>query len=153
MTCRHLLTALLALGLAAAWPVPSDAATVTKSVDLELGTWLDLDAKDGEVTVHRVRLVEVTGTITKSDLTRPSGAEYLKTVQFQIEYSNPTTRDWEVRVRIEWLDADGVAIDGYRGDEDLDKREDHDVQTITISTLRYGLAKAKTLEVNIDFGP
>ncbi len=153
MTSRRLWTAVLVVALAGAWPAPSAASSVTKTADFQLGAWLDFDAKDGEVTLHRVRLVEVTGTITKSDLTRPSGAEYLKTVQFQVEYSNPTTRDWEARVKVEWLDADGVAIDGYEGDEDLDKRESHDVQTITISTLRYGLAKAKTLKVNIDFGP
>lgn len=153
MTNRNRRTAALVLALAAAWPAPAAAASVTRTAGFELGAWLILDATDGEVTVHRVRLVEVTGTITKSDLTRPSGAEYLKTVQFQIEYSNPTTREWEARVHLEWLDADGVVIDGYRGDEDLDTRESHDVQTITISTLRYGLARAKTLKVDIDFGP
>lgn len=153
MTGRYPYTVVLVLALAAGWPAPSTAASVTRTADFELGTWLELGAKDGEVTLHRIRLVEVTGTITKSDFMRPSGAGYLKTVQLQIEYTNPTTHDWEARVRVEWLDADGVPIDGHEGEEDLDKQEHHEVQTITISTLRYGLARAKTLTVSIEFGP
>ena len=132
---------------------PAAAGTVSKSVPFELGAWTALDGVDTTVTLHRLRVVEQTGAFTKSNLFRPSGSEYLVTVQIQLEYTNTSTHDWNARIVVEWLDADGKVIDGYNGSEGLDRKEDHDVDTMTISTLKYGIEKAKTLRTRIDFGP
>jgi hypothetical protein len=71
----------------------------------------------------------------------------------QIEFTNDATHDWEAAFEIEWLDKDGVAIDGYRGEENLDSESRRDLQTITLSTLKYGLDRAKKLRVRLEFHP
>ena len=144
---------LAAMAAALLISAPPAAGTVSKSVPFELGAWTTLDEVDATVTLHRLRVVEQTGAFTKSNLFRPSGSEYLVTVQIQLEYTNTSTHDWNARIVVEWLDADGKVIDGYSGSEGLDRKEDHDVDTMTISTLKYGIEKAKTLRVKIDFGP
>ncbi len=139
---------LLIMPVPAAW-----AGEVEKSVPFALGTWIDLAAADGPVTIHRVRIERQSG-ITKSKLFRPGGgSSYAADVQVQIEFTNDATRDWDAEVEIEWLDRDGVAIDGYRGTESLDSESRHDMQTITLSTLRYGLDRAKKLKIHLEFHP
>ncbi len=129
------------------------AGSFAKTMPFELGKWVEVDVTDGPVTLHRIRLVEQTGQVTKSQLFRPAGAEYLRTVQIQLEYSNSATKDWESFIHFEWLDADDTVIDGYRDSEDLSDREVHDLATVTLSTLKYGIEKAKTLRIKIEFGP
>jgi hypothetical protein len=128
-------------------------APVDKTASFELGTWVTLEHTEGPVVLHRIRVVEQAGAITKSTIFRPTGSEYLRTVQIQIEYSNSATRDWKAVLLVEWLDADGKVIDGYRGSESLDDRESHDITTITLSTLRYGLDRARTLKIFIEPRP
>ena len=84
---------------------------------------------------------------------RPGNDEYLADVQVQLEFTNDATRDWEASLRIEWLDAAGHVVDGYRDTEELDSDSRHDVQTVTLSTLRYGLERASKLRVRIEFHP
>ncbi len=141
-----------AVALAVAIP-PAVAGNVSKTVPFELGAWTTLDAVDAPVTLHRIRVVEETGTFTKSNIFRPGGSPYQMDVQIQLEYSNTSTHGWDAKIVAEWLDADGKAIDGYKGKESLDSKEDHDVDTMTLSTLKYGIEKAKTLRVSIEFGP
>jgi hypothetical protein len=114
--------------------------------------WIDIASTDGPATLHRLRLVRASAS-TKSRIMRPSGSEYLQDVQIQLEFSNDATRDWDARLRVEWLDEKGVAIDGYNGRENLDSESRHDQATVTLSTLRYGLERARTLTVRIDFDP
>lgn len=128
-------------------------APVNTSAPFELGAWVALEHTEGPVVLHRIRVVEQSAAITKSTIFRPTGSEYLRTVQIQLEYSNSATRDWKAVMHVEWLDADGKAIDGYRGSESLDDRESHDITTITLSTLRYGLDRAKTLKIFIEPRP
>lgn len=137
--------------LVAASVMAGDA--IDKSVPFELGTWIELERTEGPVVLHRMRVVEQTGTITKSSIFRPSGSEYLKTVQIQVEYSNSATKDWTAWMQVEWVDADGKIIDGYRGDESLDDREVHDLVTVTLSTLKYGLERAKDLKIHLEVKP
>jgi len=139
----------LALPFAAA---PAAAGEVDKSVSFEIGRWIELGATDGPVTLHRVRLARQ-GVSAKSRIMRPGNSEYLEDVQIQLEFSNDATRDWEAHLRIKWLDADGVAIDGYNDTETLGSEERHEEQTVTLSTLRYGLERAKKLELRIEFEP
>lgn len=145
---------LLALAVALlAGPSAVASGRVEKSVDFSLGTWVDLNVTEGPVTLHRIRLVEQSGQFTKSQFIRPVGGEYLQTVQIQLEYSNSATKDWEAYLKFEWLDADGQVIDGYNDSESLDDREVHDDTTVTLSTLKYGLARAKTIRFSISVTP
>ncbi|MCU0291111.1 MAG: hypothetical protein MUF10_03855 [Thermoanaerobaculaceae bacterium] len=145
-------TALTCLTLLVAASVMAGDA-IDKSVPFELGTWIELERTEGPVVLHRMRVVEQTGTITKSSIFRPTGSEYLKTVQIQVEYSNSATKDLTLWMQVEWVDADGKVIDGYRDDESLDDREVHDLVTVTLSTLKYGLERAKDLKIHLEVRP
>lgn len=143
ITCLALIVAASALA----------GGPVDKAVPFELGKWIELEHTEGPVVLHRIRVVEQTGAITKSTIFRPVGSEYLKTVQIQLEYSNSATKDWGCFMQVEWLDADEKVIDGYRDSESLDDREVHDAATVTLSTLKYGLERAKTLRIRLEVHP
>ena len=128
------------------------AGTADKTVAFKLGEWIDLASTDGPVTLHRIRIVRE-GGFTKSKFMRPGNSEYLTDVQIQLEFTNDATRDWEAKFDIEWLDADGTTIDGYEGNEGLDSEKRHDEQTVTLSTLKYGLERARKFKIHIDFHP
>jgi len=130
----------------------ASAGTAEKTSTFKIGEWIDLAASDGPVTLHRLRLVRE-GGVTKSTFMRPGNSQYLADVQIQLEFTNDATQDWEARFAVEWLDADGKAIDGYQGNEGLDSEKRHDQQTVTLSTLKYGLDRAKKLKIRIDFNP
>ena len=140
----------LAFALAAA---PLAAGEVQKNVPFALDQWVELGASDGPVTLHRVRLVRHSGSATKSGFMRPGNAEFLEDVQIQLEFSNAASNDWEARVHFVWQDAEGQPIDGYDDSENLDSDSRNDQQTVTLSTLRYGLARAKKLDIRISFQP
>lgn len=148
---KPLLTYFVALALACV-ALPLAAGEVDKDVPLALDQWIELNATDGPVTLHRIRLAKH-GGFTKSKLLRPGNSEYLEDVQIQLDYTNDASRDWEARLKVEWLDAAGEVIDGYNDSENLDGGSRHDEQTVTLSTLKYGLAKAKKLRIDIDFHP
>jgi hypothetical protein len=147
-----LVCAALAL-MVAGMALPARAASIEKTFTFEVGKWYDLDVSEGPATVHRIRIAEQTGGITKSSIFRPTGSEFLRTVQMQIEYSNAATKDWEAKFEVVWVDNDDKVIDGYRGTEDMDKKQNHDLMTVTLSTLKYGIDVGKKLRVKIDFGP
>lgn len=128
------------------------AGEVEKTVPFELDHWVELAAADGPVTLHRIRVARVTRS-AKSRLMRPGNDEYLEDVQIQLEFTNDATRDWEAGLAIEWLDAAGQPIDGYHDSENLDSESHRDVQTVTLSTLRYGLERAKKLRLRVAFHP
>ncbi|MEO7795786.1 MAG: hypothetical protein ABIV06_13535 [Thermoanaerobaculia bacterium] len=140
---------ILLAGLLAA---PSFAGSAEKTVAFKIGEWIDLTSTDGPVTLHRIRLVRE-GGFTKSSFMRPGNSQYLDDVQIQLEYTNDSTNDWKAKFDIEWLDADGNTIDGYKGEEGLDSEQRHEDQTVTVSTLKYGLEKARKLKIRIDTNP
>ena len=156
MPMRMIRSCRFAVGLAAALslflPNATFAGTAEKTVTLKLGEWVELASTDGPVTLHRIRLVRE-GGITKSSFMRPGNSQYLADVQIQLEFTNDSTNDWEAKFDLEWLDSAGVAIDGYRGQEGLDSEKRHDQQTVTLSTLKYGIDRAKKLRIRIDFQP
>jgi hypothetical protein len=149
MRVRILAVAMLLL-LSFAAPAMAAEWKVAKDVPFELDRWIELGVKDGPVTLHRIRVTEVTGHFKPSELVRPLNPDYMKTVRIELEYSNSATRDWETRMAVEWFDSGGVVIDGFKGDENLDDSESHDLVTVTWATLRYGLARGKTLKVKLD---
>lgn len=128
------------------------AGQAEKTVPFELGRWVELGASDGPVTLHRIRVLKE-GGVTKSKLFRPGNSEYLTDVRIELEYSNEGSHDWEARLHIAWLDAAGDAIDGYNDGENLDSDSRHEKATVTLSTLRYGLDRAKSLRIRIGFDP
>lgn len=151
MTRRPLAAGCFAAALALVLTAPARAGEVEKKVDFELDRWVELEATDGPVTLHRFRIVHASGT--KSRILRPGNSEYLEDVQLQLEFSNGATRDWEARFDVVWSDASGQPIDGYHDTENLDSDSRHDQQTVTLSTLRYGLERARELSVRIRFDP
>ena len=142
----------LALAAVILLPLATFAGTVEKNVAFKLDQWIELASTDGPVTLHRVRIVRQ-GGVTKSSFMRPGNNKYLSDVQIQLEFTNDSTNDWEARFAIEWLDGDGKVIDGYEGDEGLDSESRHEQQTVTLSTLKYGIDKAKKLKIRIDTNP
>jgi len=143
---------LFAATLAAASALPARAAQVDKSVPFQLDGWIALDSTDGPLTLHRVRLAHASEGI-KSKFMRPNNTEYVQDVQIQLEFTNAASHDWKARLDIAWLDADGKVIDGYLDTENLDDGSHHDLQTVTLSTLKYGIAHARTLRVRIEYFP
>lgn len=149
---RTVRTLCLALAVSALLPAASIAGTAEKTVTFALDQWVELGSTDGPVTLHRLRLVRE-GGVTKSSFMRPGNSHYLADVQIQLEFTNESSNDWEAHFDIEWLDAGGKPIDGYQGKEGLDSEKRHDQQTVTLSTLKYGLDKAKKLRIRIDTNP
>jgi len=152
MRQRFAATVSLTLALALVGAGAAAAGEVEKRVPFELDRWVDLQSTDGPVTLHRLRVARQAAG-AKSKLVRPGNSQYLADVQIQLEFTNDATRDWEARLEVEWLDADGAVIDGYGDSENLDSESRHDEQTVTLSTLRYGLERARTLKIRIRFQP
>ncbi len=147
-----LLALALALALAGMLPGALFAGEVEKSAPFRLDDWYELKATDGPVTLHRIRIVR-TGSAVKSRLMRPGNSEYLEDIRIELEYTNEASRDWETKIKIEWLDENGKTIDGYNDSENLDNDSRFDTQTVVLSTLRYGLDLAKKLRIEIEFYP
>jgi hypothetical protein len=145
-----------ALGLAVLASVPPrrvEGATLQRTVPFALDQWVDLDLKDGPVTIHRLRVERKGGRGFKSVISRPGTTEFLQDVQIQVEFSNTSTSDWKVKADIVWLDASDKVIDGYKGAEGLDDRSSHELATMLFSTLKYGLDVARTLRIELEVEP
>lgn len=149
---KYRLLPLIAVVALLAWTLPVSAGEVEKNVNFTLDEWIDLNSTDGPVTLHRIRIAKQSG-VTKSKFLRPGNNEHLQDVQIQVEFTNDSSKDWEMRVNVEWSDGSGHVIDGYNDTESLDSDSRHDDQTVTLSTLKYGLEKAKKLKINIKFYP
>ncbi len=132
---------------------PLAAAETTKSYDFAMDAWHAVDESDGPVTLHRIRLDRKDDRFTKSTLARPHNQEFLETVRIQLEYTNTASQKWRARVSAKWLDEDGQVIDGFSANETLDKKSARKVTQVSVSTLKYGLERAKTLEVEIHYEP
>lgn len=149
---KHRLLPMIA-GLALlTWTLPASAGEVEKNLNFALDQWIDLNSTDGPVTLHRIRIVRQ-GGVTKSKFMRPGNSEHLEDVQIQVEFSNDSSKDWEMRLNVEWSDSSGEVIDGFNDTEGLDSESRHDDQTVTLSTLKYGIEKAKKLKIGIKFYP
>lgn len=141
---------LLALALAA----PALAQTsVDKTVPFELDKWYELGVKDGPVTLHRIRLARQAGGGLKARVTRAADEEYTVPIKVELEYSNASSSDWKVAFRISWVDDDGQVIDGYNGSSQLDDKKDFDRVGGTVTTLKYGLARARHLRLVMSVRP
>jgi hypothetical protein len=151
MRSRSLLMTLAAL---AALVAPAAAQTsVDKTLPFELDKWYELKVKDGPITLHRLRLERQEGGGLKARVTRAPDEEYTAPVKVELEYSNASSTDWKAVFRISWVDEAGEAIDGYNGSHQLDSKKDFDRCGGTVTTLKYGLAKARRLRVLLTVKP
>ena len=135
--------------LAGLLAMPASAVTVEKEFPFELDEWIDIEFTDGPITIHRIRIETKKGN-WKSKISRPTNAEFMTTVQVQIDCTNESAKDVDADLEIVWIDGQGEEIDGYRGKEEMDE-EERDTMTAMFSTLNYGLDKAKKLKVKIQF--
>ena len=139
---------LFAAALFTALLSPLPALAVEKSAPFALDEWIELKTTEGPVTLHRIRIAQQSG-FSKSKIMRPGNSEHLVDVQIQLEFTNQATDDWKAQIDLKWLDAEGKVIDGYSGGEQLDSESRFEQQTVTLSTLRYGLDKARRVELEI----
>lgn len=146
--------ALLCLALAglAAMSLPAMAGELTKSYEFKLDEWFELKATDGPATLHRFR-VEQAGSGGVNKFTRAGSSDYSTSLEIQIEYTNDATNDWKAQVVVEWLDAQGNVIDGYRGSENMDEGDRHELMKHTVTTLKYGVERAKKLRLEVRYDP
>jgi len=151
---RHstLASALAVVWLLAITPA-AHAGELVRTEDFTLETWYELEDGDGPIQLHRVRLDPKEGRVTKSSLFRPHNNEYLQTLGIQLEYTNTSDQKWDARINVRWLDEDGEVIDGFSGNETLSKKSAQKIVSMSVSTLKYGLARAKTLEIEIHYEP
>ena len=132
---------------------PASAQTlVDKTVPFELDKWYELNVKEGPITLLRIRLERAGGGGLKARVTGGED-EYRVPVKAELEYSNVASSDWRVVFRISWVDDGGEAIDGYNGSHQLSEKKDFERASGTVTTLRYGLARAKKLRVFLSVKP
>jgi hypothetical protein len=133
---------------------PRAEATVLKhSCDFMLESWCDIEQTDGGITIHRARVTTTESGLRSISATNVLNDEYLKRIMVQIEYSNSGTRRYKSFVKVRWLDADGEPIDGFGDEEGLEAKKSHGLIKRSIGALKYGLVKAKTLEVEFNVNP
>ena len=132
---------------------PASAQTsVDKTVPFELDKWFELNVKEGPITLHRIRLERTGGGGLKARVTGGED-EYRVPVKVELEYSNVSSSDWRAVFRVSWADDGGEAIDGYNGSHELDEKKDYDRTGGSVTTLRYGLARARKLRLLLNIKP
>ena len=143
-----------AVGLSLLLSTAAEPAPFRRTVPFVLDQWVDIGYLDGPVTIHRLRIERKSGLRGfKSVMSRPGNTEFVQDVQIQIEFSNRSTTDWEVKASVVWLDANDQVIDGYRGDEGLGDGDSHELATMLFSTLKYGLEQARKLRIELSVQP
>ena len=148
---RPLIVALIVL--AASVPLLAQD-TLSQTFPFEADKWFSLgDAGSGPLVLHRIQVARQQGRFTMPTLSRPGNTEFLVGIEIRIEYSNAATRDWKAKLRIALLDESGREIDGYNGTENLDEGEKHQIATIKLATLKYGLERARQLRVSAELRP
>ncbi len=140
----------------AAIPVVSqraEATVLTQRCDFLLESWCDINQTDGPVTIHRARVTTTEAGIRSISATNVLNDEYLKRVSVQIEYTNEGGRKYKSFVKVHWLDSDGEAIDGFGDEEGLEANKARGMIKRSIGALKYGLTKAKTIEIEVNVNP
>ncbi len=116
-----------------------------KEVPLKLGSWVTLEASEAPITLHRWLLNKYPGPVPKKDwYFDPS---YHQLLFFQVEFSNPTGKDYNLHYLLELLDAQNAVIDGFRGVLELDDGKVHALVHAVFPTAQYGLRHARKVRV------
>ena len=147
---RSILAAVL---LVAAGVGVASGEEVVKTYEFAVDEWFEIGSSDGPVTLHRIRIDRKEDRLTKSMLARPYNQQYLEPIRFQLEYTNGSSEKWRARITVRWLDEEGRIIDAFSANEVMAKKSAHKVAQASVSTLKYGLERAATLEVEVRFEP
>jgi hypothetical protein len=143
----------LAIGAIAASAGAAQATVLKQSCEFRLETWCDINQVDGPVTIHRARVTTTDAGLRSISATNVLNDEYLKRVSVQIEYTNEGGRKYKSFIKVRWVDADGEAIDGFGDEEGLEAHKARGMIKRSIGALKYGLVKAKTIEVEVNVNP
>jgi|CXWL01.1.fsa_nt_gi hypothetical protein len=131
---------------------PAAAVVFEKEVPFVLGEWVDVSLTDGDVTIYRLK-IDREGSMLDKAMRPGRSADFAQHVDLKIEYTNAAKKDWKAKVRAVWADADGLTIDGFDGSENLDHEESHEIGKSSLSTIKYGLDRAKTLKLRVELQP
>jgi hypothetical protein len=131
----------------------AEATLLKQSCEFRLESWCDVEQTDGGVTIHRLRVTTTESGLRSISATNVLNDEYLKRIMVQIEYSNSGTRRYKSFVKVRWLDSEAEPIDGFGDEEGLEANKSHGLIKRSIGALKYGLVKAKTLEIEVNVNP
>ena len=149
LTLACLLTATGILGSASR----TEATVIRQSCDFRLETWCDIDQTDGPVTLHRFRVTTTDIGIRSISATNVLNDEYLQRIGVQVEFTNEGDKKYKSFVKVRWLDAEETAIDGFGDEEGLEGHKARGMIRRSIPALKYGLQKAKTIEIEVNLNP
>lgn len=149
-TIRIVLSALL---LVVAGVGAAQGGEFIESYEFQVDQWHQIDVSDGPVTLHRIRVDRKEDRLTKAVLARPYNQQHLEPIRFQLEYSNGSSGKWKARVTVRWLDEEGRVIDGFSANETLGKKSAQKIVQASVATLKYGIERAKTLQIEVRFEP
>jgi hypothetical protein len=131
----------------------AEATVLKQSCDFQLETWCDINQTDGSVTIHRARVTTTEAGLRSISAKNVLNDEYLKRVAVQIEFTNEGGRSYRSFIKVRWLDGEGEPIDGFGDEEGLEAHIARGLVKRSIGALKYGLAKAKTIEIQVDLNP
>jgi hypothetical protein len=129
------------------------ATMLRQSCDFRLETWCDVNQTDGPVTIHRFRVTTSEVGIRSISAGSALNDEYLKRVGVQIEYTNESGAKHKSYIKARWLDAEGAPIDGFGDEEGLEANKARGMVKRSIGALKYGLEKAKKIELEVNLNP
>jgi len=130
-----------------------DAAPIEASCDFKLEQWCAIDVVDGPVTIHRARITTTDRGFRSAGATSALNNEYVMRVGIQVEFSNEASTSYPSYITAWWEDAEGEKIDGFGDEEGLNKNRSHTHVRRSIGASKYGLSKAKTFHVKVEFNP
>ena len=145
--------ALAVAAIAASAPDAAQATVLKHSCEFRLETWCDINLVDGPVTIHRARVTTTEAGLRSISATNVLNDEYIKRISVQIEYTNEGGRKYKSFVKVRWLDETGESIDGFGDEEGLEANKARGMIKRSIGALKYGLVKAKTIEVEVNVNP
>jgi hypothetical protein len=133
---------------------PPAAATVIKQTcDFRMEIWCDIEQTDGGVTLHRVRVTTSDLGIRSLSTNNALNDEYMERVGVQLDYTNEGSSRVKSYIKVRWIDEDGAAIDGFGDEEGLERSTTRGTVRRSIGALRYGLQRARTIEIEVNLNP
>lgn len=134
--------------------VPLRSQVITASFDgIELERWLDVDKKDGPVTIHRVRISTEQAGVRSRSAEVALNRDYLQPIAVQIEFTNESARKYKSYITVRMLDRDGEAVDGFGDEEGLDANRARGLVTRSFGASKYGLERVERVELEIKLNP
>jgi hypothetical protein len=137
------------LGFAAS----AEATVIRQSCDFRLETWCDIEQTDGPITLHRFRLTTTDIGIRSISASNVLNRDFLERVSAQIEYTNEGDKKYKSYIKVRWLDGEETAIDGFGDEEGLEGHKARGMVRRSVPALKYGLQKAKKLEIEVNLNP